>query len=109
MIYGRLFREKRNCISGLKKTKQRGSGATRKAAEMLKFPKKEEGEKGKETEGRGKDWKERKGGRGEEEGEKGKGTEWGGMLGMKTKVCKRNEGALLATRKKNIFWALLYM
>ena len=51
---------------------------------MLKFPRKEEGKKEKETEGRGKEGKERK--RGGEE--KGKGTEWRCILGKKKKVRK---------------------
>ena len=44
---------------------------------MLKFPRKEEREKEKETEGKG---IERKEGGDEEEREKGKGTEWGGVV-----------------------------
>ena len=75
-------------VPGLKKTKQRGSGATRKVAEVLKFPRKEVRENGKRTEGRGKEEKERKGGSGKKEGEKGKGTEWRGILGKKTKMCE---------------------
>ena len=53
---------------------------------MLKFPRKEEGKKEKETEGRGIEGKERGGGRGKKEGEKGKETEWGGILGKKKNV-----------------------
>ena len=60
---------------------------------MLKFPKKEDRKKEKETRGRGKEGKERKGGR-KERGKKGerrekvKGIEWGGILAKKTKVYK---------------------
>ena len=53
----------------------RGSGATRKIAEMLKFPRKEEGNDEKEMERRGKEGKERRGGKGKIEREKGKETE----------------------------------
>ena len=42
---------------------------------MVKFPRIEEGKMEKEMERRGKEGKERKGGRGKKEGEKGKGTE----------------------------------
>ena len=44
------------------------------------------------TEGRGKERKERKGGRkgrGKKEGEKGKGVEWGGLLGKEKKLSKK--------------------
>ena len=50
-----------------------GSGATRKVAEMLKFPRREEGKKEKEIERRGK--KAREEGREKKEGEKGTGIE----------------------------------
>ena len=43
----------------------------------------------KETEGRGKEGKETKGGSGKKEGEKGKATEWRGILGKKKKVCEK--------------------
>ena len=67
---------------------------------MLKFPRKEGGGNEKEMEGRGKELK--KGGVEEEkEREKGKWTEWDGE--GRRKCVKRNEGAWLATRKKNIF------
>ena len=69
----------------LKKTKLRGSGATRKVDEIVKFPRKEEGKKEKETERRGTEGKERKGGRGKK-GDKGKGTEWGGIMEKKKKA-----------------------
>ena len=88
-----------------RQTKYRGSGATRKVAEMLKFPRKEEGKKEKETERRGKEGKERRG----ERGKKGrviKGQNWLVYWERRRKFIKRNEGILLATRKKNIFWAL---
>ena len=60
-----------------------------RVAEMLKFPRKEEGKKEKETERRGKEVKEREGGRGQKEGEKGKGAEWGAILEKKKKACKK--------------------
>ena len=62
--------------SGLKRTKYHGSSsATRKVAETLKFPRKEEAEKGKGTERHRKDGKERKGKKG---GQKRKRIELGG-------------------------------
>ena len=60
---------------GLKKTNQPGSGTTWKEAEMLKFSKKEEGKRNKETERRG---KEGKGGR---KGKERKGKERKGKKG----------------------------
>ena len=56
---------------------------------MLKFPMKEEGNKEKETEGKGKEGKEKKGGRGKKDGEKGEGTVWASILGKKNKMCKK--------------------
>ena len=44
-------------LQGLKKTKSHGNGATRKIAEMLKFPRREDGEREKEMEGNGKEGK----------------------------------------------------
>ena len=56
---------------------------------MLKFPRKEERKKEKETERRGYGGKERKGGKGKKDVEKGKGTEWAGILGKTKKVFKK--------------------
>ena len=44
-------------FEGVQETRQRGSGATRKGDEMLKFSWQEEGKKEQETEGNGKEWK----------------------------------------------------
>ena len=59
---------------------------------MLKFPRKEEREQEKESEGIGKEGKERR--------REGMGIEWGGILG-KEKCVERNERTWFATRKKN--------
>ena len=89
------------------KTKEHGCGATRKVAEMLKFPRKEKGKKEKETEGGGKE-REKNGKKEKEEGERKKERKVKGQNGMvywerRRMSVKRNEGAWLATRKKNIF------
>ena len=70
---------------------------------MLKFPRKEEGKWEKETEERGK-----KGNKGSEERERKKERKVKGHNRVvywkrRRKCVKRNEGAWLATRKKNIF------
>ena len=73
---------------------------------MLKSPRKEEGkEEKKRKEG------EKKGKKGREEGERKRERDAKGQNGLvywerKRKFVKRNEGAWLAIRKKNIFWAL---
>ena len=69
---------------------------------MLIFPRKEEGEKEKEMEGRGKEGKIRRGGRGKKEREKVKGQNGVVYWERRRNCVKRNEGAWLATRKKNI-------
>ena len=69
------------------KTKRLGGGATRKVAEMLKFPRKEEETKEKKRNGNRRERKE--GERGKKEGEKCEGTEWVGILGKKKKVCEK--------------------
>ena len=68
-----------------------GSGTTRKAAEMLKFPWKEER-------------KNRRKGKRRERNEKreGKGIEWGSMYRKRKKCIRRSKKAWLATRKDKL-------
>ena len=74
---------------------------------MLRFPRKEEGKKEKKRkEG------EKKGKKGREEEERKRERNVKGQNGLvywerRRKFVKRNEGVWLATRKKNIFWAML--
>ena len=75
---------------------------------MLKFPWKEEGKKEKETEGRGKEGNERKGGRGKKEEEKCKGTERVGILRKKKKGCKKEMKVLGLLPGRRIFFGALY-
>ena len=74
---------------------------------MVKFPRKEEGNLSeKETERRGTEGKDRKRGRGKKERKKEikvKGQNWVVYWKRRRNRVKRNEGAWLATRKKNIF------
>ena len=70
---------------------------------MLQFPRQEEGGKEKETEGRGIEGKERRRGRGMKEREKVKGQNGVVYWERRRECVKGNEGAWLATRKKNIF------
>ena len=64
-LSGISFGAKRVMVSNesfrAQKTKYRGSGATLKVAEMLKFPRKEAGRKETETEGEEKEGRDRKG------------------------------------------------
>ena len=60
----------------------------------------------KEMKRRGKEGKERKGGRERKRERKVKGQNGVVLWERRRKCVKRNEGAWLTTRKKNIFWAL---
>ena len=79
-----------------------GSGATRRVAELLKFPRKEDEEKKKESEGMGKEGK-KEGGRKRKKERKVKGQNGVVYWERRRKCAKRNEGTWSATRKKNTF------
>ena len=75
---------------------------------MLKFPREEEGEKGKETEVKGKEGKERRKemdrkARVRRRRETGKEIEWGGVKGEKKKVCKKKRKCMACYQAGNIF------